>query len=172
MNSKTQNFTAFLLLLALCILVAGCGPTPQQLTIAQKAKGKVADCKALGDRPAQRLGKCLVWNLEGDSTYPAQDRLESSIRYSEGDGPITVFLVSDKRSQQMGTYSVSKEPAYLQWVDVCVVQFTNLTDAGTAIATHEVVSLDPRHSRPVQYSPEYGDPIPKVAEWIQSLPTK
>jgi hypothetical protein len=172
MHRNTQSLALLLLICTLCFLVAGCGPTPQQQTFAQKAKAKVAECQSIGDKPVTRLGKCLVWNLDGNSTYPAQDGLDSSIQYSKGDGPVTVFLVSDKRSEQMGTYSVSKEPAYRQWVDVCVVQFSSTNDSGTATATHEVVSLDPRQSRPVQYSPEYGDPVPKVVEWISALPTK
>jgi hypothetical protein len=156
---------------AICLLIAGCEPSQQQ-RLAQKAKEKVAECKALGDRSVQRLGRCLVWRLERDSVHGVHSRLDSSMRYSDGDGPVTVFLVSAKRNQQLGTYSISKQPAYREWVDVCVVQFTSSMDSGIAIAAHEIVSLDPRQRRPVQHQPEYGDPAPPIANWIQGLPSK
>lgn len=159
-SDRNQRLWSYVpLLCAICLLIAGCEPSQQQ-KFARKAKEKAAECKALGDRPIQRLGRCLVWSLEGDSVHGANSRLDTSMRYSDGHGPVTVFLVSAKRNQQLGTYSISKQPAYREWVDVCVVQFTNAMDSGIAIAAHEIVSLDPRQRRPVQHNPEYGDPAP------------
>jgi len=150
-------------------LLWSCGATDEQRAFAQKAILKVPECKDIGDKPFRRSNRVLVWDIDGKSLHRAQDLIDSSLRYGRGTGPVTVFVVGARRSQQVGTYSVSGQPAYREWVDVCVVEFLDSADAGNVTSMHEVVSLDPRQSRPVQQSPEHGDPAPPIADWIRSL---
>jgi hypothetical protein len=140
--------------------------------IAHRARNQSANCIAHGDQAVQRSAECLVWDTERDLPHAAQALLGDWMQYQNGGGPLTVFLVSGKRIQQVGTYSISHEPAFLECVDVCVVQFDDLGSAGKPLACHEVVSLDPRETRPVQQNPEYGDPAPPLARWIASLHRK
>jgi hypothetical protein len=160
--------TRLILSLLCLVLTAACGPSKEQRALAQRAKEKVADCKTAGDKPLERKSKSLVWDLEADSLYRAHG-LIGDLGYSNGGGPVTVFFVSAQKKVQVGTYSISHQPAYREWVDVCVVEFSDPTGSGTVVGSHEVVSLDPRRSRPVQQSPEFGDPAPPVADWIRSL---
>ena len=171
MNHRPSRVAACILAHVVCLpLLAGCAGAKQQRALAEKAKAKVAACKALGDQPFKRTGRCLVWDLEKDSLHSAHSLLDGSLKYDSGEGPVTVFLVSAKQKEQVGTYSVSHQPGYREWVDVCVVQMSDANDPGTPVSAHEVVSLDPRKSRPVQHTPEVGDPAPPIAEWIRSLP--
>ena len=158
--------------LFLLLLMGACGPSEEQRALVQRAKERVPDCKAVGDKPFARKSKSLVWDSEADSLYRAHDLLGDQLAYSHGGGPVTVFFVSAQQKQQVGTYSISGQPAYREWVDVCVVEFSEPTGAGRVLASHEVVSLDPRKTRPVQQSPEFGDPAPPVADWIRSLPAQ
>jgi hypothetical protein len=141
-----------------------------QKSLVQKACGKIAECKALGDNPVGRPENVIVWDLENGKVHAAQDLLDVSTQYTGGGGPVTVFLVTAKQQEQVGTYSVSREPAYREWVDVYVVQFRSSLDSGKAIGTHEVVSLDPASEREVINRPEFGDPAPPVADWVRALP--
>jgi hypothetical protein len=160
-----------LILSLLCLfLTAACGPSKEQRALAQRAKEKVADCKTAGDKPLERKSKSLVWDLAADSLYRAHGLL-GDLGYKNGGGPVTVFFVSAQRKVQVGTYSISHQPAYREWVDVCVVEFSEPTGDGRVLGSHEVVSLDPRRSRPVEQNPEVGDPAPPVADWIRSLPS-
>jgi hypothetical protein len=135
--------------------------------IVRKAQSQSANCSAIGDQPFKRSAQVLVWNTQEDSRHPAQSWLAEGRDYQRGEGPLTVFLVSATRSVQVGTYSISGQPAFRQWVDVCVVQFDALSDPGKPLASHQVVSLDPAQSRQVRDAPEYGDAARPVADWIQ-----
>jgi HEAT repeats len=139
---------------------------------ARKASEKVDECKALGDRQIIRYKTVLVWEMWRNQKDPAQKLLDRFMKYPNSNNPVTVFLVGSQQTEQVGTYSISRQPAYREWVDVYVVQFRDLTDNGTPIAAHKVVSLDPAEERPVQNTPEFGDPAPSVASWINSLPVK
>ena len=151
-------------------LIAACGPSKEQQRLAEKAEGRAGDCKNVGDKPFKASGKYVVWDRASHSLHSAHSLLDGSLKYSAGEGPVDVFLVSGKQSQQVGTYSISGQPALREWVDVCVVQFSSADDSGTPVAAHDVISLDPRSSRPVQNNPERGDPAPPIADWIRSLP--
>lgn len=151
-------------------MVAACGASDEQRALAQKATAAVNACKELGDQPVRRHDNVLVWDAEGNNLHRAHDLVDGSKRYRTGTDPVTVFVIGAKRSVQMGTYSISGQPAYREWVDVCVVDFVDSAAVGTPVSMHEVVSLDPRQSRPVRQAPEHGDPAPPIAEWIGTLP--
>jgi hypothetical protein len=180
-NPWLNTIPVFLFIFGFVVFGLQLPPTRQQKArqkvLAQKAKEKVGECKALGDRPIDRTAKVLVLDLDDGYIYsPAQDLLGKPMQYfpdaEPGAGPVTVFLVADKQRQQVGTYSISGQPAYREWVDVYVIQFRDLNDGGTAVAAHEVLSLDPAEKRPVQQNPGYGNQGLPLAEWIRSLPTK
>jgi hypothetical protein len=138
--------------------------------VFKKAVALVDACKLKGDQPIVRSTQCLVYPASDATPHPAEALLKDHVRFRFEPGPVTVYLVSESRRQQVGTYSVSNQPAYREWVDVYVVQFDGLEVPGQPIGCHEVVSLDPRSSRPVQNTPEFGDPTPPLAAWIASQP--
>jgi hypothetical protein len=127
-----------------------------------KASEKIGECSALGDRPIIRSEKILVWDLETGHVDSAQALAESWFSTFQDmdprplDVPATVFLVSPKQSRLVGTYTISRQPAYREWFSVCVVQFRDASDSGTAVAMHEFWSFDPASERPVTNSPGYG----------------
>jgi Ankyrin repeats (3 copies)/Ankyrin repeat len=140
-------------------------------TVVQKAIKKVPECKLLGEKPLRRFATVLVWDLSANYEHPAQNILDGPKQESKDPWPATVFLVSAPQSEQVGTYSISKQPAYREWVDVFVVQFRSASDEGKAVAQHTIVSLDPAKERAVRDVPQYGNPTPPLADWIGSLPT-
>jgi hypothetical protein len=75
-------------------------------------------------------------------------------------------MIIGERKEQVGTYSVSSEPAYRQYVDIGVAHWPEKTAVGMV----SVVSKEPRTSRPVENLPEYGDPTESIANWITGLP--
>ena len=157
----------------------------------QKATTRIRECRALGDRPIIRSGKILVWDLDSRQTVSTNwFDIFQEMDPSPPDVPVTVFLIS-KESQQVGTYSISRMPGYVEWLEVYVVQFRNFNDSGTAVAMHQLRSLDPATERPVSDSPEYGSfSHPRdeygrqvfdsesfrrggsIDNWIDSLPTQ
>ncbi len=149
--------------------VVSCGASNQQRLLAQKAVVAARSCNEVGDKFFQRPGTVMVWDLERDALHAAHDLINDSLNYQSEAGPVTVFLVGARRSSQVGSYSVSGQPAFREWVDVCAVSFSDSSSAGTPVAMHEVVSLDPRQARPVSQAPEHGDPAPPIAAWVGSL---
>ncbi|MDE2135654.1 MAG: hypothetical protein KGM97_03700 [Alphaproteobacteria bacterium] len=136
------------------------------LAIARKAKMAFSNCGSIGDRPVQRAGQTLAWDLNSNVPHEAQYLLDNRDYENK---PTTVFLVGVKQQEQVGVYSISKEPAFREWVNVCVVQFDDLAARGTAVSSHTVISLDPATQREVRNTPEYGAVGPPVANWIKSL---
>lgn len=162
MNRCLSRVSVSLLFIVLC----GCGATDDQKNIVKQAARQIETCKSLNDSRFKIKGKCLVWDLSNNSLHHAHDLLPREMRYDSGPANVTVFLVTAKQSQLVGHYSISGEPAYRQWVDVYIIQAPEMK----AVGIYELVSLDPRSSRPVQHTPEYGDPTQPLADWITSLP--
>jgi len=130
-------------------------------------KHLIDSCKTVGGSPSIAIkGKALVWDMNSHAVSRAQRRLPSHLRASPSDGEITVFIVIGERQEQVGTYSVSNEPAYRQYVDIAVARWPEKT----AVGMSSVVSKEPRASRPVRNQPEYGDPIEAIANWIAAIP--
>jgi hypothetical protein len=163
----------FSVALATCIFgaLSGCAaPKRYDQAFALKAAKKIAECKALGDKPIFPRGRFILWDLDRKSTHRASALLDQTVKYAEysgGDGPVTVFLV-ETHQERVGNYSKSNAAAYQQRLSVYVVQFRSLKDDGTAIADSEVLSLDPAAMREAKPEPEYGDPDPRLASWVGS----
>lgn len=146
--------------------VASHKETEKQRTIVNEVRSLIDECKKIGDAPISVRGKYLVWDVTKDSRSAAHGKLSREIRASSSDSQITVFMVLPERNVMVGRYSISHEPAYRQYMDVCVTYWPEKK----AVGMHSVVSKKPRSSRPVQQSPEYGDPNEPIVRWINSLP--
>ncbi len=169
---QTKNAMASLcLLLAAAVPVASCGASEEQYALAKRAVDATPKCEAIADKFFQRAEKLLVWDRYGDSLHAAHSELAGSLQYEAGNGPVTAFIVGGTDYVQVGTYSISGQPAYRQRVYVCAVNFMDASGPGQAVAQHEVMGRDPRESRSVGQGPEYGDLVLPIAAWIRSLRT-
>ena len=81
-------------------------------TLSRKAVEKVNECKDLVFNHSVCSGKILVLNLNGLTQHRASQYLDRLTRYYQGDGPVTVFLVTDPGTVKVGTYKISGEPGY------------------------------------------------------------
>jgi hypothetical protein len=158
-----------LAVLAVVGLIVWYGTVSHKETVAQRAivnevRGLIQDCRTAGDKVTV-TGKALVWDMRSDSRSGAHGMISSSRQAKSTDKPITVFMVMGERNEQVGTYSISHQPAYRQYMDVAVAVWPDKKPVGF----HSVVSKEPRSSRPVQQTPEYGDPNEPIARWIDTL---
>ena len=155
--------------LAVIGLIARYATVSHKETVAQRAivnevKGLIENCRTAGGN-ITIVGKALVWDMRSDSRSGAHGMLSGSRQAKSTDKPITVFMVMGERNEQVGTYSISHQPAYRQYMDVAVAVWPDKKPIGF----HSVISKEPRSSRPVQQSPEYGDPDRPIADWIETL---
>jgi hypothetical protein len=119
-------------------------------------------------RPAPDLvlaDRVLVWDVASDHRSGAYDALPGALRARAKDRGMTVVLVLGTRTEQVGTYTISQQPGYRQYVDVCLVHWPDRRVLGM----HSVVSSEPPSSRIVQARPEYGDPDAPIANWLSGL---
>jgi hypothetical protein len=140
--------------------------TERQRLIVNEVRPLIEDCKQLGEKPISIRGTCLVWDITKNFRANAHGLLPRKLRATSSDNEITVFMVLPQREELVGHYSVSKQPGYRQYVDVCVVYWPQKK----AVGMHSVISKDPPLVRKVTHSPEYGDPSKPIASWIESLP--
>ena len=78
-------------------------------------------CKSMGDSRSLAVnGKALVWDMDSNKPSLAGRMLPAELHASSPDSPITVFIVMHKERVQVGSYSLSGEPAYRQYLDVAV----------------------------------------------------
>ena len=140
--------------------------TERQRAIVNSVRVLIEDCKKMGDSPIFIRGKCLVWDTPKNSRSGAHAKLPGELKARSSDRQITVFMVLRERNVMVGRYSISNEPGYRQYMDVCVVYWPEKK----AVGMHSVVSKEPVSSRTVEYAPEYGDPTEPIARWISSLP--
>lgn len=130
----------------------------------------ISDCKEMGDAtpissPITVHGKILVWNMMGDYRSGANVMLPQELQAISSDRKITVFMVLREREVLVGRYTLSGQPAYRRYVDVCVAYWPETK----AVGMHSVLGAEPPSSRPVRHSPEYGDYNEPIAKWIQAL---
>lgn len=166
---KMKTFKV-IVILAVVVGVIWWGITSHNETEAQKrivseVRPLIEECREISDVPITILGKVLVWDISSNSRSGVHTFLPGELEAKSSDPQITVFMVQPERKVLVGYYSISGEPAYQQFVDVCVVYWPQKK----AVGMHSVVSKEPRSSRPVQHAPEYGDPNEPVALWIKTL---
>lgn len=150
------------------IIIFGCGSSKDQRELANTALAKLEECKNIGGVLFESKGKCLIWDLSTNSLHSANKLLPDSLRYHSGIDNVTIFLVCEGISEKVGTYSISRESAIRQWIEIYIVQAPEMKPIGF----HEIVSLNPRESRQVKYSPEYGNkdiPLVKFVNCFHDL---
>ena len=142
------------------------GEIARQRTIVNEVRGLVESCRHAGDNVTV-VGKVLVWDMRTDTRSGAYGMCPTLLQAKPTDTPITVFMVMGERNEQVGTYTISHQPAYRQYLEVAVASWPQKKPLGF----HSVISKEPRLTRPVQQVPEYGDPNEPIANWIKTLPT-
>jgi hypothetical protein len=136
-----------------------------QRRIVHELKELVEKCRAAGT-DVRIFGKVLVWDMRVDSRHSVQGKLPASLRAKSADKKITVFMILGERVQQVGTYSVSGEPAYRTYTDIAVAVWPDKR----AIGFFSAISQEPPSTRPVKRTPEYGSTREPIATWIKNLP--
>jgi hypothetical protein len=145
--------------------VASHKETKRQRAIVEEVRPLIEKCKKIGNTDISVRGKCLVWDMATNDRSDVHGMLYNVMKGSSSDNPLTVFMVLPERNVMVGRYSVSDEPAYRQYMDICVVYWPEKKPVGM----HSIVSKEPRSSRPVENNPEYGDPNAPIAKWINLL---
>jgi hypothetical protein len=134
--------------------------------IVSDVRPLIKDCRKIGDNNISIKGKCLVWDITTDLPSRANGILPKEFKSGLSDRQVTVFMILPEREVMAGCYSISGEPGYRQYMDVCVAYWPEKR----AVGMRSIVSKEPRLSRPAQQKPEYGDPSEPIAGWIASLP--
>lgn len=121
-------------------------------------------CGALPTNVVMR-GDPYVWDGTKGAVDEAFRLLDEGKRAGAKSGQLTVFLIHHRGQIQVGTYSISHQPAYREYLDVSVIYWPQRTCLGS----RRLDGGEPPAMRPVQYVPGYGASV-KLAEWIASLP--
>ena len=163
---RTFNMGALIVVLGAvaCYAMFAYNETVAQRAIVRDVRDLVERCRSCGDEVIL-VGKALVWDIRSNSRSRAYGKLPASLKAKSGDSPITVFMVIGKKDVQVGTYSVSGEPAYRQCMEIAVAYWPAKRPAGFC----SVASAEPRSSRRVEHRPEHGDPSRSIARWIEEL---
>jgi hypothetical protein len=151
----------------LILSLTACGkpssmPPPEMV---QNVRSLVEQCR-LTTNEVVVVGKVFVWDLRGNSLSGAQELLPADLQAKPTDTPVTIVLIVGDRKEKIGTYSVTKQPAFRQVVDLAVVYWPHPAVAGQ----HSVQSVDPPARRRLTGTPGYGDPSQRIADWIMSRP--
>ncbi|MDD5558401.1 hypothetical protein [Candidatus Methylomirabilis sp.] len=137
--------------------------------IVNDVKPLVGISRTIENKPSiVREGKALIWDMRSDSISSAHGLLPAHLRAGSSSRPVTVFLVMAERSEQVGTYSISKQPAYRQYLDIYVAAWPDKVAIGKA----SIISKDPPQTRTVRNEPEYGSPDERIVNWIVNLNSK
>ena len=135
-------------------------------TISTELPQCVSQCKTMGDGAIEIHGRSLVWDMAEKGVSSVQELLPSDMKTRYNESHITIFVVMPLRQEYVGRYSISHQPAFRQYIDVCVIAWPEKKPLGM----HSILSKEPRHTRPVQSDPEFGDPNAPIAAWIGGLP--
>jgi hypothetical protein len=139
--------------------------TVAQRNIVSELRVLIDNCRTT-NAPITIAGTALVWDMQNDSRSDVQAMLPYLLQAKSTDSPITVFMVTGQRNERVGTYTISGQPAYREYLDIAVARWP----AKTPVGFYSVLSKDPPLLRQVEHSPEYGNPNVPVANWIQTLP--
>jgi hypothetical protein len=107
--------------------------------------------------------RIMVWDMKSDEPHGADSRIPAELTVTSPKEKATVVMVLGQREEQVGTYSVSGQPAYRQYVDLCVAYWPEKDVAGTST----IVSKEPIPIRRVRGEPQYGDPNKPISDWIK-----
>ena len=125
----------------------------------------VGRCGSAASHNVVLRGEAYIWYRTTDSVEKtAFGRIAQELRGSDAMKPLTVFVIYNRAQIQVGTYSVSHQPAYRENLDVAVFYWPS----GECVGTTRIDGGDPPATRPVQYVPGYGSSV-KLADWISGL---
>jgi hypothetical protein len=109
--------------------------TDRQRAIIRQVSSLPQPGHAVPEGASIRLrGKALVWDMASDARSGAYCRLPSELRATSADRPITVFMVTGTRDEQVGTYSISGQPAYRRYVEITAAVWPELKPAGKSLS--------------------------------------
>jgi hypothetical protein len=110
-------------------------------------------------------GRAMVWDLTQNQVDQAYELLPDDLRASSREGNLTMFVIRRRWNVQIGTYTISRQPAFQEHMEIAVVYWPNKVLAGVV----ELLGGQPPNPRPVQYSPGYGSSV-EIKQWIERLP--
>jgi hypothetical protein len=138
-------------------------PTIEQAS--RELAGGVGRCGSVGAYNVVLRGEAYIWDKTTDSVEKTVfDRIAQDLRGTDAMKPLTVFVIYNRNQVQVGTYTVSRQPAYRESLDVAMFYWPS----GECVGTTHVDGGDPPRTRPVQYVPGYGSSV-KLADWISGL---
>jgi tetratricopeptide (TPR) repeat protein len=133
--------------------------TRQRRIVAQL--GDLTRCEGTPSIPADR--EILVWDRETNRRSSAQHLLPKRLGADAQSGSMVIVVLLPRKTEEVGRYEISREPAYRVTRDICVVAWPEKRVIGRGT----VVSADPATVRTVEYVPEYGDSDRGVADLIE-----
>ena len=132
---------------------------------SRELSGGVGRCGPISASSVSLRGDAYIWdNTKNSVESTAFERIPQEMRGSDTLKPLTVFVIHNRDQKQVGTYTVSCQPAYRETLDVAVFYWPS----GQCVGTVKIDGGDPPATRPVQYVPGYGSSV-KLAEWIGGL---
>jgi hypothetical protein len=171
-------FTASVCLLSY-FMMARANETNALRPIALEAR-RAAESQPKTGGPATLAGKALVWDLHADRLSRAHYRLPYPLRARPNDPAMTVFVIWDVRSAQVGTLRnlpqnartdkfTINAPIYRDTADIAVVRWPErrmvawLPFVGAAPPTRMTLQ------REQATAPVHGDLVNPLAQWIRSM---
>ena len=140
--------------------------TPKFEHIINDSKKLVKECIKLGDISVQIKGKCLVWDEQFDRLdSDVSNSLPLALVAKPDDSPVTVFMILPIRYIKEAQYTVSGQPAYRAYADICVIYWPEKV----AVGMHTVMGGLPEKTRVPRKEPGYGSASAAIANWIIGL---
>jgi hypothetical protein len=151
---------------AICWAVFSHRETERQRAIVNDVRHLPENCGSRHGSEAIKIhGRVLVWEIKSNHRSGVHRKIPGHLKEYSSSDQVTVFMIMGERDVKVGTYSISGQPAYRRYLDICVAYWPEKKIAGMG----SVVSQEPRFSRPVKNQPEYGDPNAPIAAWIARL---
>jgi hypothetical protein len=166
MVRKKLSLSIILMIFVLC----GCGSTRDQRRLAKRSYAEVQNSKPsriYDESSIEITGRALVWDVKHGKPHVAQKALPDELNYISGETDVTIFLVEEARKKdraKYGKYDFSGDIAWIQFIDVYIVQAPEMKPIGM----YKVKAYPPR-TRQSLSSPTYGDPVQGVVEFIERL---
>jgi hypothetical protein len=126
--------------------------------------GGVGRCGRISADGVVLRGKAFIWDNTADKADMAFERIPEELRGNDALTPLTVFVIHRRNQVQVGTYTVSGQPAYRENLDVAVFYWPS----GECVGTLNIDGGPPPATRTVQNVPGYGTSV-KLADWIVGL---
>lgn len=125
-------------------------PTIDEVT--REYSQKVVSCKNVSTNATNLVlrGKTVVWDKTQSKTDDALDLIPAELRAGSDSGRLTLFIIDTRGADIMGYYSVSKQPAYREWLNVSVLQWPN----GDCLGRVRLSGGDPQRPDPLRIHPD------------------